>query len=131
MATPALKQTKDTFNSLKRKATGSSTPESVKKIARKKPKSSSRVDSESVAESSIIDVPSFSANVVPRSYKPKTGEIIKTFDEVADKQSLVSQAHGLYKDGSRICIRSGKEWDAMARYKTAVCICKRSIAQHV
>jgi hypothetical protein len=77
---------------------------------------SSRLDSESVT-----GAPSFNARIVSNTYRPKPTEVLKTFDEVADGQSLVSQAQGFYRSGSRICIENGQEWDAMHRYKTAVC----------
>lgn len=119
---PALKQTKALSSTLRRKAHASTTPQSNKK--RKKTSQSPRIDSESVA-----DVPSFNANVVPSSHKPKPGEVLKTFDEVAEDQSLVSQAEGFYKQASKICVDNGHDWDALNRYKTAVCKLPRRISR--
>ena len=113
----AVKQLADSLNKLKRKATTTATPQTNKKP--KKVSESPRLDSESVADTA--DIPNFNANVVPANHKPKPGQVLKSFDEVADKQSLVSQAEGFYKKASRICIENGNDWDALARYKTAVC----------
>jgi hypothetical protein len=118
MAAALKKAANNSNSSLKRKnpsSSSSSTPKSSKK-AKSGASESSRIDSESVT-----DAPSFNANVVPAGYKAKPHEVLKTFDESVDSQSLVAQAEGFYKKGSQICIENGADWEGMTRYKAAVC----------
>ena len=120
MAETLKKVAKDLTSTLKRKAPASSasTTPKPKKKSKSQPQTSesSRLDTESVA-----DAPSFNANVVPSTYKAKANEVLRTFDEAAESQSLVAQAEGFYKRGSQICIDNGADWDGMHRYKAAVC----------
>ena len=106
---------KKMMTSLKRKSDALTTPLPNKK-SKVAPSESSRLDSESVS-----GAPTFNANVVPSTYKPKKGEIVKDFNDFAEGQSLVSQAHDFYKSASKIAIENGAEWEGMHRYKTAVC----------
>lgn len=101
-------------NTLKRRTDAHMTPPLKKKS--KTTSDSSRLDSESIS-----GAPTFNAKIVSSSYRPKPTEVLKTFDAIADGQSLVSQAQVFYRSASRICIENGNEWDAMHRYKTAVC----------
>ena len=78
---------KKVFANLKRKSADAPTTPQATKKTKTTPSNSSRVDSESVS-----GAPTFDAKVVPATYKPKQSEVLKRFDEIAEEQSLVSQA---------------------------------------
>jgi hypothetical protein len=114
--------------SLKRKAGALATPTPTKKSKSKsnssaigRDKGMKALDSPQSSSDPGAEGINFEANVVSSSYRPKPDEVLKSFDNLADKASLASQAEDFFKNKSMVCIKNGHDWDALSRYRNAVC----------